>query len=450
VDALMATEDTLFPSYDESVNLTVFPYGSYEDVDADGKRDLLVSPAATSLAEDVESLWYYHNTGTDASPVFDLQQTNLFQDRMIELGEGAYPVLFDHDGDGLMDLVVANYGYFGPGGAYVGKLAVLRNTGTITAPSFELVTDDYMDLSTSGIGLSMYPAFGDVDGDGDQDMYIGDLQGRMHFFRNVAGGPVATFQLEQPNITDAGGAVIDVGQFATPIFSDLDGDGLLDLVVGERNGNLNHYRNTGVAAAPAWTLVTDSLGHVSTVEYWNVTGHSVPFLFHNEDGDREMLLGSESGWLYHYGDIEGNLSGTWSLLDSTFMDLRDGERTGLCLYDFTGDSVLDLVVGNYRGGLSFWRSDLPSGIHPSAAILPSFNVIPNPASDHIELVLQASSDNALWQMRNNLGQVVMRGKVQGQRTTIDLAGLSDGVYLVQVQGAHSSEVQRLAVAHTPH
>lgn len=445
IDGLMTAEDTLFPSYDESVNLTVFPCGSYEDVDLDGKRDLLVSPAATSLAENTNSLWYYRNTGSDASPVFDLQQTDLFQDRMIELGEGAYPISFDHDSDGLMDLVVANYGYFSSGGVYVGKVALLRNTGTSTQPSFDLVTNDYMGLSTSGIGLSMFPAFGDVDGDGDKDMYVGDLQGRLHFYRNTPVGGAASFVLEQPNMTDAGGAVIDVGQFATPIFTDLDGDGLLDMIIGERNGNLNHYRNTGTASVPAWTLISESLGGVSTVEYWNITGHSVPCLFNNASGDREMLLGSESGWLYHYGDIEGNLAGTWTLLDSTFLELRDGERTGVCLYDFTGDSVLDMVVGNYRGGLSFWRSDLTSAINSPPTSSASFSVLPNPASDAVEIVLPGTQENATWQVLNSVGQLLLDGRLLGQRTAIDVSGLSDGVYLVRISSGATSGTKRIVV-----
>jgi len=450
MDALMTAEDTLFPSYDQSVNMTVFPCPNYEDVDNDGKRDLLVGLAATSLAQNFESLWYFHNTGTDAFPVFDLQQTNLFQDRMIELGEGAYPVLFDHDGDGLMDLLVANFGYFAANSVYVGKVALLRNVGTGTAPSFEMVTDDYMNLSTSGIGQSMYPAFGDLDGDGDKDMYVGDAQGRIHFFRNTSVGPVASFQLEQPNITDAVGAEIDVGQFAAPIFSDLDEDGLLDMIVGEKNGNLNHYRNVGTNAVPGWTLMSENLGAVSTVEYWNATGHSVPFLFENATGDREMLLGSESGWLYHYGGIEGNIAGTWDLLDSTFMELRDGERTGLCLYDFTGDSVLDMVLGNFRGGLSFWRSDQASAINAPGTRAPNFSIVPNPASTSAELVVASVPPDAWWQLQNSIGQVVVSGALDGQRTTIDLGGLPDGVYLIRLLGSSAAGAQRLMVVHGTH
>jgi len=448
-EALMTVEDTLFPSYDTSIDLPLFPGGYFEDVDNDGKRDLLVGCNSTSLAENDRSLWYYHNTGTDASPIFERVQQDLFQDRMLDHGEGAFPVAFDENGDGLMDLIVANHGYFASGGAYIGKLALYRNVGTTQAPAFSLITEDYANLSTSGIGLSMYPAFGDVDGDGDLDMYVGDLQGRLHAYRNVPVGGVAQFELLQANVLDNAGEAIDVGQFATPQFTDLDEDGLLDLLIGERNGNLNYYRNTGSATTPAWTLTNENIGGVSTVEWWNVTGYSVPNLFTTPTGDRQLLLGSESGWLYHYGDIDGNLEGAWTLLDSTFMDLREGIRTGLCLHDYTGDGILDMVLGNYRGGLSFWRSDMVSGFTtPSSGS--AFSLFPNPATDRVELVLQEiPSGPAMAIILNAQGQVVREQAVNAVRTTLDVSGLGSGVYVVRINTTRGTHSQRMIITGRP-
>lgn len=447
LQSYITVEDTLFPSYDESVDIPLFPAAYHLDLDNDGARDLLVAPNATSLTQNFRSMWYYRNTATDEAPYFEKQVEDLFQARMIELGEGAYPVPFDHNGDGLMDLVVSNYGYYTPGDLYVCKMALFQNVGTSLLPAFQLVDDDYMDLSTSGIGLSMYPAFGDVDGDGDKDLMIGDLQGRMHYYRNVATGPVAQFQLVLPNITDATGAVIDVGQFATPQLVDMNDDGLLDLLVGERNGNLNLYLNTGTATSPAWTLQSENLGGVNVAEWWNVTGHAVPIIFENAQGERELLCGSESGWLHHYTGLEGNLNGTWTLVDSTFMDLYDGPKSAPCLYDFTGDGEPDLVLGNYRGGLSFWRSDAVQTVLAGNALGAPFGLIPNPAIDGVDLLMPgATGTHITWALLDGTGRVVKRGNLNGPRTRIDLDGLDQGSYLVRVDLPSGAVTSKLLVA----
>ena len=444
-DSFMSTVDNAFPVYDQSVELPVFPAAFHLDVDKDGKRDLLVSPNGRSLSQNFKSLWYYTNTGTDAAPVFEFQQEDLFQSRMIDLGDGAYPVPFDHNGDGLMDLIVSNDGYYDPGLDYTGKVALLENNGTPTAPAFEFVTDDYMSLSTSGIGVGMYPAFGDVDGDGDKDMYVGDHNGMMHFYRNTATGLIAQFVSEQPNITDSEGEVIDLGMDVTPQFNDLDQDGLLDLVVGEQNGNLNYLRNVGTTTSAEWTLVTDSLGHVMTEGVFT-QGYSVPFLFENAEGNREMLVGSDPGWLWHYTNIDGNLDGTWTLTDTSFMDIRDGYRTGLCLYDLTGDEELDLVVGNFRGGLSFWRSDQVSGITDLGRPRTEVIARPNPTNGRLELITsEVPAPNSIWVFRNSIGQEVARIPATGTRTLADLSQFTEGIYMVRGEGSSSTPPVRVVV-----
>lgn len=449
--ALMTAVDSLYPSTNVPVDLPLYPAGFHLDIDNDGDRDLVFSPnvGPQSLGRNQHSMFLYRNTGSDASPAFEKQDESLFQDRMLDFGEGAFPVAFDHDGDGLMDLVVANHGYYiEPNDGYVGRLALLRNTGTPTAPAFDLVTDDYMGISALGIGTSMYPAFADLDGDGDKDMYIGDALGRLHFFRNVSTGPVADLQLAQALIPDASGTTLDVGQFAAPQFFDVDGDGLLDLLIGERNGNLNYYRNTATAAAPEWTLVEDSIGGVVTAVGFEVTGSSVPQMYLNADGEREILLGSESGLLMRYGNIEGNILGEWTLLDQSFMGLNEGIRSAPCLVDLTGDGKLDMVLGNYRGGLSFWSSEsdvgVPSITRNGAA---HFAVFPNPAGEFAELILHTPlAPGQAWVLRNAIGQEVLRLPATAQRTTLDLSNVQEGLYLISLQnGLGTTTTQRLVV-----
>ena len=101
------------------------------------------------------------------------------------------------------------------------------------------------------MGYTSTPSFADLDGDGDLDAVVGELDGTLHYFENT-GSAIA------PAFTERTGAAnpfngVDVGVHGTPSFADLDGDGDLDAVVGEDRGNLHYFENTGSAIAPAFT-----------------------------------------------------------------------------------------------------------------------------------------------------------------------------------------------------
>jgi len=60
-------------------------------------------------------------------------------------------------------------------------------------------------------------------------------------------------ELEEPVRLRAGEAIIDTGAHAAhaaPLFADYDGDGLPDLLVGNRRGLIQLYRNVGTRKAP--------------------------------------------------------------------------------------------------------------------------------------------------------------------------------------------------------
>ena len=73
--------------------------------------------------------------------------------------------------------------------------------------------------------------FGDVDGDGDSDMIVGHSEGSLIYFQNLAGvGNPCIFVLSQVNYQS-----IDVGDNAVPQLIDVNRDGKLDLLIGEKS-----------------------------------------------------------------------------------------------------------------------------------------------------------------------------------------------------------------------
>lgn len=308
--AHIGDQDLTFPAnYNstDAIDLYTFPAAFLADVNNDGKEDMIATPYQENNGHDHQGCYLYTNSATTGYD-FDFEKNNFLQDDMIELGTSAYPVFFDYDNDGLQDLIVGNRGYFQSTGVYSSQLAYYRNTGTVTEPAFELQTRDVANISALGLGNSI-PTFGDLDGDGDEDMIVGDAAGAIHYFENSGGaGNPADFSLTEPGYQG-----IDIGgQFAAPCLFDVDGDDLLDLVIGERNGNLNFYQNTGTVDVPVFTAADSNWGGVDMRRNGLSFGFSTPFLFEH-NGEIQMLVGSESGIVELYNEITEVISGPLEL-----------------------------------------------------------------------------------------------------------------------------------------
>lgn len=329
--ANMTSQDTAFPSNSTPVKLYVFPSFFHLDINGDGKRDLVTSPNANG-SENRHSVWYYLNTNTDASPVFALQQRDLFQSESIELGENAMPVLADLNGDGLQDLVVANLGFFQSGGNYRPAFHYYINTGTPTLAQFTLQDTNLAQVNTLGFGPRLMPAFGDLDGDGDADMILGDKDGYLHYFANTGTSSSPAFTLTIPQL---GGW--DVGNSASPHLHDLDNDGDLDLLVGEESGTLNLITNNGSPGAPSWSFITDRFGGINMRGIYG-NGYSIPAVF--EFAGRKMLaVGSRDRGILLADSLEQVLvspgaqiaswnQGTQASTGNDITPMGSGKRTG--------------------------------------------------------------------------------------------------------------------------
>jgi len=299
--ANIGSQDPSFPAnFDNTsaINIFTFPAAFLVDVNNDGQNDIVASPNQENNGNNYQSSHLYMNTSATANFDFDFLKNNFLQDEMIELGTSAYPVFFDYDSDGLKDLIVGNKGYSSSTATFSSQLAYYRNTGTATEPAFTLQTRDLLNISSLGLG-NVAPTFGDVDGDGDDDMIIGAVDGQVHYFSNSAGaGNPCSFSLTAPGFQ----GISISGQYATPCLYDVDGDQLLDLVIGGKTGDLAYYHNDGTATAPFFTLTDSNFGSVDMSVPGSAQGHSTPFLFEHE-GRLQMLVGSENGRIDLYDEI---------------------------------------------------------------------------------------------------------------------------------------------------
>ncbi|HSL72730.1 MAG TPA: FG-GAP-like repeat-containing protein, partial [Longimicrobiales bacterium] len=241
------------------------------DLDGDGDADLLVGNKLDPADQSGSRLYLFRNLGSRTQPAFRLADT-------LDLVKSFHyaPALADLDGDRDLDLLL---------GTWNQGVLVYRNTGTSQGSQWQQDSTATMVLTR---GSHATPAVGDVDGDGDLDLFVGEASGELNFFRNTGTARAFRFEL----VSDAFES-IDVGQRSHPALHDYDGDGDLDLVVGQEQGGISFFRNSGTRTEPKFAAD-------STVKL-ALPGMSAPvFADVNGDGHAELIAGGISGGLWYF------------------------------------------------------------------------------------------------------------------------------------------------------
>lgn len=198
---------------------------TFGDMDGDKDLDILVGA-------EFGQMYYAENTAGPGKPL----QYGLWQSKYmgIDIGQGAVPQIVDLNGDKLPDLVVGNRR---------GNVSFFPNTGTVKQAVFAAKETDAPNIQRMGkvdgtaegnfIGYST-PLF--FRQNQSTRLLLGTEKGELRLYDNIDNNLNGTFTMSESNL---GG--MRLGGRTKADLADLNGDGYLDMIVGNQRGGLSMY-----------------------------------------------------------------------------------------------------------------------------------------------------------------------------------------------------------------
>ena len=323
----------------------IYAGGWFHIADFDNDEDLDIVTQSQANAQ--QASYYVNNSGI----MEYVENLSVLSDPVMT------PTFADIDNDGDLDFFTGNY---------VGTVNFYENIGlNQNVPQYTFITNYWQEISIIGPSLRHGASaikFIDLDGDFDLDLSWGDyFQQSMYIIWNIGTASSPLMNIE--NVTQQfpqNDPILTTGQ-NMPSFTDIDGDGDLDLFASVLSGaygsqwinNFIYYENIGSTNSPYYEHRTDNF-----LDGIDVLLNSTPEIYDiDNDGDDDLFIGtmvdpSENPWtgrIYFYRNLGDENYPIFELETTEFLGTDLGTDLSIVFGDLNSDSLPDAVVGNANG-----------------------------------------------------------------------------------------------------